>query len=359
MWFNARMPSMDSEPWRRLLREVSRSFYLTLRVLPGAIRPQIGLAYLLARATDTIADTALVPVGQRRSALREMRSAIQAVAERRSASMPDFGELAQAQRAPAGQGSLAERQLLEGAGEILEALGALAEPDRRRIRDLLLVITQGQELDLARFGEAKAAQIAAFESDDMLQEYTYSIAGCVGEFWTRMCRAHLFPKPELDDTFLLASGIRFGKGLQLVNILRDLPGDLRQGRCYLPGARLAACGLEPTDLLDPSAMGRFRPLYASYLEQARDLLEAGWAYTNALPRGQMRVRLACAWPALIGVKTLARLRAANVLDDRHRVKVGRGEVRRIMIQSVLCYPNPHAWDRLFARAGEDPRSRPL
>jgi len=32
-----------------LLRDVSRSFYLTMRVLPGAIRPQIGLAYLLAR----------------------------------------------------------------------------------------------------------------------------------------------------------------------------------------------------------------------------------------------------------------------------------------------------------------------
>jgi hypothetical protein len=32
-----------------LLRATSRSFYLTLRVLPGAIRPQIGLAYLPAQ----------------------------------------------------------------------------------------------------------------------------------------------------------------------------------------------------------------------------------------------------------------------------------------------------------------------
>ena len=45
----------------QLLKQTSRSFYLTLRVLPGAIRPQIGLAYLLARTTDTIADTELVP----------------------------------------------------------------------------------------------------------------------------------------------------------------------------------------------------------------------------------------------------------------------------------------------------------
>src|SRR6266446_1521302 len=56
-----------------LLREVSRSFYLTMRVLPGAIRPQIGLAYLLARTADTIADTELVPLTQRLDALRSLR----------------------------------------------------------------------------------------------------------------------------------------------------------------------------------------------------------------------------------------------------------------------------------------------
>ena len=54
-----------------LLRDVSRSFYLTLRVLPAAIRPQIGLAYLLARTTDTIADTELVPVEGRLAALEK------------------------------------------------------------------------------------------------------------------------------------------------------------------------------------------------------------------------------------------------------------------------------------------------
>ena len=59
-----------------LLRATSRSFYLTLRVLPRAIRPQIGLAYLLARATDTIADTKIVPVERRLEALRALRARI-------------------------------------------------------------------------------------------------------------------------------------------------------------------------------------------------------------------------------------------------------------------------------------------
>ena len=59
-----------------LLKQTSRSFYLTMRVLPAPVRPQIGLAYLLARATDTIADTEIVPVAQRLQALRELRERI-------------------------------------------------------------------------------------------------------------------------------------------------------------------------------------------------------------------------------------------------------------------------------------------
>src|SRR6476619_6652848 len=70
------MPDASNEVLTVLLRDVSRSFYLTLRVLPGAIRNQIGLAYLLARATDTIADTHLVPLPQRLEALNKLRDCI-------------------------------------------------------------------------------------------------------------------------------------------------------------------------------------------------------------------------------------------------------------------------------------------
>src|SRR5207249_12306750 len=105
---------------------------------------------------------------------------------------------------------------------------------------------------------------------------------------------------------LLANGVLFGKGLQLVNILRDLPADLQQGRCYLPGGRLRALGLKPADLLDPANEPRLRPLYDSYLDLAQGHLHAGWAYTNALPGRNPRLRLACAWPILIGLETIKR-----------------------------------------------------
>jgi farnesyl-diphosphate farnesyltransferase len=148
----------------------------------------------------------------------------------------------------------------------------------------------------------------------------------------------------------LRDGVRFGKGLQLVNILRDLPRDLRQGRCYLPAERLARVGLSATDLLEARTAVLLRPVYDELLDQAEAHLEAGWNYTSALPRSAVRVRLACSWPVLIGVKTLARLRRENPLDAERRVKVSRAEVKQLIGATILRYPFGNSWSRLFDRA---------
>jgi farnesyl-diphosphate farnesyltransferase len=329
-----------------LLKQVSRSFYLTLRALPRSIRKPISIAYLLARASDTIADTRLIEVSRRHAALLQLRESIQEACAGRTAVSPSFGDLAEAQETIAGEGTLGERTLLEGFGELLRSLRTLKPDDRLRIGKLLDTIAGGQEEDLLRFGTAQDS-IAALNTDAELDGYTYAVAGCVGVFWTETCRAHLFPMESLDDSMLRSNGIRFGKGLQLVNILRDLPRDLRRGRCYIPKDRLSEHRLVPEDLLDPAVLDRFRPLYTAYLHQAEAHLSAGWQYTTALPYRCVRIRLACAWPLLIGVRTLARLRLANVLDERCRIKIGRAEIRRLMIRSIILYAVPAAWDRLF------------
>ncbi len=101
------------------------------------------------------------------------------------------------------------------------------------------------------------------------------------------------------------------------------------------------------DLLDANAMERFRPLYDSYLQRAANHLRAGWRYTTDLPFRCVRVRLACAWPILIGMRTAELLRQGNVLDDQHRIKLNRSEIRRLMIRSALLYPNRRAWNSLL------------
>ena len=331
------MAQTPNDLMTELLRDVSRSFYLTLRVIPKAIRPQIGLAYLLARTTDTIADTELVSIEKRLELLRAVRGRIL----EDKVSPIDFGELAGRQQLPA------ERLLLEKCEASLALLQTLSSADLQLVREVLNIIVSGQELDLRRFAGASADKIVALQSEGELDDYTYRVAGCVGEFWTRMCRTHLFPDAQLDDPFLLASGVRFGKGLQLVNILRDLPADLRHGRCYLPAERLSQASLTPQDLSEPRNQAKFRPLYHHYLDLAEAHLAAGWAYTNTLPWRGARVRLACAWPVLIGMKTIERMRAANVLGPQ-RVKISRNEVRQIILRSLFLYPWPSAWQNMAA-----------
>lgn len=330
------MATATSPLLTNLLRDVSRSFYLTLRILPAPVRPQIGLAYLLARTTDTIADTELVPLEQRLRALQALRESILGQPQE----PPDFGALARA------QGSPAERILLERCAESLTVLQAASPADRALIQRVLDIITSGQELDLRRFASVKPGLPLALKTDAELDDYTYRVAGCVGEFWTRMCRAHLFPQAPLDEAALIERGVRFGKGLQLVNILRDMPRDLRQGRCYLPADSLQKVGLQPQDLLIPANEPRLRPLYNTWLDRAESYLKDGWVYTNSLPRGNARVRLGCAWTILIGLRTLALLRTGPVLDPQQRLKISRSEVYAIMLRSLLACPFPPLWRRL-------------
>jgi len=325
-----------------LLRATARSFYLTLRVLPARVRPQIGLAYLLARTTDTVADTEIVPLAQRLESLQKLRERILG----QTSTPLNFAELAQRQGQPS------EKLLLEEIEDSLAELRTFSDGDQRLIRDVLAMIVSGQELDLRRFAGASANKVMALKTPAELDDYTYRVAGCVGEFWTRLCRAKLFPGARLDESKFLADGIRFGRGLQLVNILRDLPADLKNGRCYLPLEKLSAAGLTPENCLLPENGEKFLPLFRAHLDLAETHLAAGWRYTNTVPFGQFRVRLACAWPILIGIRTVEKLRAADAAELQRRVKVSRGEVRGILLRSLLACPAPFWWRKLFAPAAK-------
>jgi farnesyl-diphosphate farnesyltransferase len=309
-----------------LLRRVSRSFYLSVAVLPKAVRPTIGLAYLLARASDTIADTRLIERAARIGHLERLRAALD----------DGGGSVAAVAGATAGSQTLAsERSLLERLPECLTAFRALPGPDRGRVRAVLSTIIEGQIQDLRVFPGEDEGKLAALETAEDLDRYTYLVAGCVGEFWTEVHVAHRPRLRRWDLPRMRALGVRLGKGLQLTNVLRDLPRDLRQGRCYLPRQDLARLGLEPRDLLDPARDAAVRPLLMEWLNRALDHYEAGWQYTFAIPPTEPRMRLACAWPLLIGLRTLDLLaKAPNWLDPALALKVPRVSVYGMIARSL-------------------------
>src|SRR4051812_7248031 len=121
---------MPNELLTSLLKDVSRSFYLTLRVLPREVRSQIGLAYLLARTTDTVADTEVLPLEARLEALDKLRRRILGIGFERL----DFRELIQS------QASGPEQILLQRCEETLLLLSETAPADRQYTRDALQTI---------------------------------------------------------------------------------------------------------------------------------------------------------------------------------------------------------------------------
>jgi farnesyl-diphosphate farnesyltransferase len=309
-----------------LLRQVSRSFYLSLVVLPRPLREPIGLAYLLARAADTIADTPLVPRADRLGHLETLRRACAGEAT-------DVGALASA-CAPY-QAHLSERRLLERLAEALDRVAALPPADRHEVRAVLATLTSGMIFDLTRFPGEDAKDLAAIETLEELDHYTYLVAGCVGPFWTVLHVAHRRRLADWALREMSEEGVSFGKALQLTNVLRDVPGDLAHGRCYLPARELAALGLGPRDLLDPSGATRARPLYHRLIGLALEHYNVAWEYTLAVPRLEWRMRLACAWPLLIGLATLARLAAHPNPLAVGPIKISRAEVRALLTRSAL------------------------
>jgi farnesyl-diphosphate farnesyltransferase len=314
-----------------ILKQVSRSFYLTLIVVPRCVREQIGLAYLFARAADTIADTDLIERRQRLLFLHQFRAQFADVDRVNWETVRAI----QAALVPHQRDS-GERRLLECLEDCFRLHAGLDHADRARVCRLMSTLTNGMEMDLTRFPGDSAEELTALRTLDDLDLYIYYVAGCVGEFWTGMMSAHLPSLSRWNTDEMARIGVRFGKGLQMTNILKDLARDLKRGRCYVPETLLREAGLAPSDLLRQETLPAFRPVLRHLLLQAMEHLDQGWLYTMAIPRREIRMRLACMWPLLFAAGTLARVASsAELLNPSVIPKISKGEVYRVMAATTL------------------------
>lgn len=280
------LKAIDTYAFEVLLKRVARSFQLSLRILPASIRSTLSLAYMLARASDSIADASSAPEFQRLALLR---------------ALPDFYP----EKSPDLGLTGYEKDLVQRLPELLEVLQSM--PDAAAIIEAWRVILRGQIFDLERFCSTESGDPSPPLSPEELDEYTYLVAGSVGEFWTRLCCQHIpgYSSKTLEQ--LLPAARRFGQALQLVNILRDRRTDADMGRVYIPDQRF----------------------YAE-MEHVGELLTAGDEYTaSVLPR---MLRAACLLPLYLARRTLA-LVAEHPLGER--VKVPRYIVWGALIRAIL------------------------
>ena len=300
-----------------LLKRVSRSFYLSIRFLPSRIRPTVAIGYLIARAADTIADTNRFDPSYRLETLDDVRTSLQGATDTLAQRIASCIEAQ-----PPGS----ERDLLEQLIPLVAKVVRLAPRHQTLVLDVLNKIIRGQKLDIERF--EMAGSLHALRNGEELEEYTYLVAGAVGEFWTKLCTLE-WPSAysRIPDAELERLAVEFGQGLQLVNILRDFPTDLKRGRSYLPVTDLR--GLKEDEELA-------RPLFLQWHRRAAQYLLSAWGYTSAIR--PIRVRFACALPVLIGIRTLRKLGGPRMAN----VKIGRSDVYWLMALALAVALIPPA-----------------
>ncbi|RJU87389.1 MAG: squalene/phytoene synthase family protein [Candidatus Poseidoniales archaeon] len=330
------MSSIFNSDLDSILEGTSRSFYLSLKELPREIRKQVSLLYMLARTSDTIADS---EGGEPEDLLQALES-YNEFTQGNTDEAPDLQELSEF------QSNISEGLLLKNVDKVASNISQFSESDQESIRNCLGTIIGGQILDLKRFSSGVDG-IPSIEENDELDDYAYRVAGSVGEFWTQMSLDHLFKIKEENEAEIFENGVRFGKALQMINILRDIPADLELGRCYIPRRSLDEHGMSPSDLLDSSKMESFRPLYNEYLDLTDQHLDSAVQYIEMLPHSQFRLRGSCMLPVIIGKKTVSLLRGRNVLDPEKKVKISRSEVKEVVKKVIMAVPFKGSSKRLL------------
>jgi farnesyl-diphosphate farnesyltransferase len=266
------------------LQRTSRTFALTIPMLPEPLRSQIGVAYLLFRIIDTFEDATGWPPARRVEALKDfvrLLETSESMSEDAAGELCGEGITASVARwlDPAPVAHAGYLELLAATPRVLAWFHRLHPAARFQLRQHV----ERSALGMCHFVErADARGALQLETLADLRQYCFVVAGIVGEMLTELFVLSGGAGLARAAGELRARSVAFGEGLQLVNILKDAGSDAADGRVYLPRQVLLA---EVFVL----ARGDLR-LAAEYTE----LLRASGAHRGLVAFNALNARLALA-----------------------------------------------------------------
>ena len=273
---------------------------------PRAVRPTVGLAYLFARAADTIADTRLIDAAR---AHRPPRGA------RAPSSTAGAGRPPRRHRRGRRRARRSLRRRARGCSSACPRLRRLSRAGRSRSGARAPAsstrIIEGMTEDLRVFPGENEGKLAALETRADLDRYTYLVAGCVGEFWTDVHVAH---RPRLAPLGCPGDArarrpLRQGRSSSRT-CCATCRATCAHGRCYLPRAGPGPASASSRAICSIPPPGPPRARCCGSCSRPRSTTTTPGGSTRSPSRGaETRMRLACAWPLLIGLATLDLLAA--------------------------------------------------
>ena len=343
------MPTPDSQARvrdaerfaRAILPAVSRTFSLSVRVLPGELGRSVLCAYLLCRIADTLEDDGRATPARKAELLAEFLCCLDAaaVADAFPARAADI------------QGDEAHLRLLRHSDLVCVLFRSLPPRSRDRVAHWVREMARGMTSFVLRHPDGLRIQTM-----EEYREYCYYVAGTVGCMLTELWREHgpALPPPRYDA--LWARCQLFGEALQTVNILKDIAADARrENAIYVPEQMLAEHGSSHAALLDPSHLAESRAAVGEFIALAWTDLDSAFEYLLLLPRRALAIRAFCVLPLLYAYATLRELtRTDAMLRSGGTVKISRREVRSLTIAGVAALCSNALLRRLIAVVRERP-----
>ena len=275
---------------KAILSSVSRTFALTIPLLPPIIETVVGNTYLLCRIVDTIEDAAeLSPEAKQH--LSELF--LNAVLEK----SPVESFVKPCLTALKNYGNQDELDLIAHTPTVLRILHTCSLKDQVAVSRCVSIMSKGMSHFHCKQTEAGLNDLSEFE------EYCYVVAGVVGELLTTIFSNHSSAF-ENNIRGHEALSIAFGQALQMTNILKDSSDDKARGVSWKP-ANISQAAL---------------------LKIAYQKLQDSMRYILLVPKEELGIRRFCFLAFGLAVMTLSKIAARKQLDHKDEMKLSRKTV---------------------------------
>lgn len=326
----------DLQYQARILPGVSRTFALTIPILPKRLAEVVANAYLLCRLADTIEDDVDLDNEQKSGFHRRFV----AIVRGEEAPEPFAEELSSllSSRALAD-----ERDLVACTATVIRVTARFSAAERDALTRCISIMCA----EMPEFQRRRS--LSGLKDMDEMARYCYAVAGVVGEMLTELFCVHC---PELKSRRgeMLRLAVSFGQGLQMTNILKDIWDDREALTCWLPRSVFAAGEFRLERLDEFHDTETFRVGLIELVGIAHQHLRDALAYTSCIPAREIGIRKFCVWAIGLAVLTLRKIHAQPNFTSGQQVKISRRSVKATVLATNLTLGSDRALRLLFALA---------
>ncbi len=339
----------DLEYQKQILPGVSRTFALTIPVLPERLAQVVANAYLLCRLADTIEDDVGLD-NEQKSEFHQRFVEIVRGEEDAETFSADLLPLLSSRTLDD------ERDLVAGTATVIRVTSGFSMQEREALTRCVEIMCRG----MPEFQRRKS--LAGLGDTDELADYCYFVAGVVGEMLTELFCVHCPElQPRREEMMRLA--LSFGQGLQLTNILKDIWEDRQAETCWLPRSVFSEAEFDLENLDREHGSDVFREGLNELIGIAHRHLRVALDYTLIIPGREAGIRKFCLWAIGLAVLTLRKLHANPDFSSSKQVKISRRSVKATIFATNLTLRSDYVLRALFSLAAaglplESPESSP-